>query len=118
MSDGQNTRLNEVEDAVYNGQTPDYWNTNSPGSAKISIIDSESTGEGDVILKDICDQAKIGVNSTVYTIGFELAGQPTAAAALLDCSSSPTTNYLVDGVDITTAFQNIADEIVNLKLTN
>jgi len=118
MSDGQNTRLNEVKDDVYNGQTPDYWNKNSPGRAKIAVVDSEKTGEGDVILKDICDQAKVGVNSTVYTIGFELGGQPTAAAALLDCASSPTTNYLVDGVDITTAFQNIADEIVNLKLTN
>ena len=58
------------------------------------------------------------MNSTVYTIGFELDGQPKAKTALGDCASSLSTFYLVDGVDISTAFQNIADEIVNLKLIN
>ncbi len=52
------------------------------------------------------------------TIGFELAGQPKAEAALKDCASAPSTFYLVNGVEISTAFKNIADEIVNLKLTN
>ncbi len=119
MSDGQNTRLNEINDDDYDDHSPDWWNSNNPPSGtKISIINSEATGEGDVLLKDICDQAKLGLNATVYTIGFELAGQPVAQAALEDCSSSLTTHYLVEGVDINTAFQNIADEIVNLKLTN
>jgi len=35
-----------------------------------------------------------------------------------DCASAPSTFYLVNGVEISTAFQSIADEIVNLKLTN
>jgi hypothetical protein len=119
MSDGQNTKLNEIVDDIYNQHSPDYWNLNAPGSGeKIAVIDSEVTGEGDVILKTICDQAMIGANSTIYTIGFELAGQPIAAAALEDCSSSLSTHYLVEGVEISTAFQNIADEIVNLKLVN
>ena len=119
MSDGQNTRLNEINDDDYDDQSPDWWNTNNPPpGTKVSIINSEATGEGDVLLKQICDQAKLGLNATVYTIGFELAGQPVAQAALEDCSSSLTTHYLVEGVDITTAFQNIANEIVNLKLTN
>ncbi len=119
MSDGQNTRLNEINDDDYDDHSPDWWNSNNPPSgSKIRVIDNAATGEGDVLLKQICDQAKLGLNSTVYTIGFELAGQPAAQAALEDCSSSLTTHYLVEGVDITTAFQNIADEIVNLKLTN
>ena len=119
MSDGQNTRLNEIVDDTYDDHSPAWWHVNNPPSgAKVSIIDSESTGEGDVILKQICDQAKVGENATVYTIGFELQGQPVAQAALEDCSSSLSTHYLVEGVEITTAFQNIADEIVNLKLTH
>lgn len=119
MSDGQNTRLNEIDPSAYEKHTPDYWNVNAPGRGeKITVIDNDRTGQGDRLLKDICDQAKVGVNSTVYTIGFELGGQPKAKIALGDCSSSLSTFYLVDGVDISTAFQNIADEIVNLKLIN
>jgi len=119
MSDGQNTRLNEIVDYRYNARTPDYWDVNRPSwGEKITIIDNDRTGEGDVFLKNICDAAKIGANSTIYTIGFELSGQPKATSALLDCASSLTTYYLVEGVEISTAFQNIADEIVNLKLVN
>ena len=119
MSDGQNTRLNEIDDDVYDDHAPSWWNSNNPpNGAKVSIIDSESTGEGDVLLNQICDQAKLGTNSTVYTIGFELQGQAVAQAALEDCTSSLSTHYLVSGVEISTAFQNIADEIVNLKLTH
>jgi hypothetical protein len=101
MSDGQNTKLNEIV-----------------GGTKVAIIDNEIRGDGDPILADICAAAKIGVNSTIYTIGFELAGQPLATAALANCASSLSTHYLVEGVEISTAFQNIADEIVNLKLVN
>lgn len=119
MSDGQNTKLNEIVDDIYDNHSPDYWNVTNPASGeKIAIIDSENTGEGDVLLKAICNQAKIGTNSTIYTIGFELAGQPVATAALEDCASSLSTHYMVDGVEISTAFKNIADDIVNLKLMN
>ena len=118
MSDGQNTKLNEIIDYYYNLRTPDYWDQNSPGSAKTAVVDNEQTGEGDDLLKTICNQAKVGVNSTIYTIGFELDDQPEAAAAMLDCASSLTTHYLVNGVEISTAFKNIADDIVNLKLVN
>ncbi len=119
MSDGQNTRLNAIHDNIYSQRTPAYWHTNAPRSGeKYSLVNSEATGEGDVVLKQICDAAKLGSNSTVYTIGFELAGQPLAEAALGDCASSPATFYLVNGVEISTAFQNIADEIVNLRLMN
>jgi hypothetical protein len=119
MSDGQNTRLNEVVESLYRLRPPLYWDTVKPiASEKYSVIDSERTGAGDVVLKDICDQVKVASNATVYTIGFELADEPKARDALLDCASSPSTFYLVDGVEISTAFKNIADEIVNLKLLN
>ncbi len=117
MSDGQNTLLNEIEDEEYYAQSPAYWNVNM-SEEKIAIIDNENDGEGDVLLGTICDHVKVGENSTVYTIGFELADQPMATAALKDCASSLSTYYLVDGADLSTAFKNIADEIVTLKLVN
>ncbi len=124
MSDGQNTKLHQIVDSIYKLNSLTYWNTTVPSSAaKFAVVDNNRTnsagvGEGDVLLKQICDQSKLGQNSTVYTIGFELAGEPKAEAALRDCASSDSTFYLVNGVEISTAFQNIADEIVTLKLTN
>jgi Flp pilus assembly protein TadG len=100
MSDGQNTRLNEI-----NGKGKKY-----------AVIDNDS--RGDPILADICAAAKTGANSIIYTIGFELAGQATAIAALNSCRTNPSTSYLVDGLDLSAAFANIADDIVNLKLIN
>jgi len=119
MSDGQNTKLNAIRDNIYSQRTVSYWNSTAPRSSeKYALVDNDRTGEGDAVLKQICDAAKLGSNSTVYTIGFELAGQPLAEEAMSDCASAPSTFYLVNGVEISTAFQSIADEIVNLKLTN
>ena len=119
MSDGQNTRLNEIRDSIYPGQTPQWWNDNDPGSARYSVINNDSDGIGDLRLAEICNTVKTGSsNSIIYTIGFEVAGIPSAQAALLNCASNPTTYYLVEGVEISTAFRNIADEITNLKLLN
>ena len=102
MSDGQNTKLNEID-----------------GSGnKYAVIDNQARGDGDPILADICAAAKVGANSIVYTIGFELAGQANAIAALNSCRTNPSTSYLVDGLDLSAAFANIADDIVNLKLIN
>ena len=119
MSDGQNTKLNEIVDTIYAKRSPDYWNVNMPASGeKVAVIDSEATGAGDVILKRICDQAKLSETATVYTVGFELADQPVARAALENCSSAMSTHYLVEGNEILTAFLNIALEIMQLKLVN
>jgi Flp pilus assembly protein TadG len=119
MSDGQNTKLNEIRDDLYYEKSPDYWDENKPRRGeKIAVVDNDRTGEGDDLLRAICDQAKIGANSTLYTIGFELADEPKATAVLEYCASSLTTHYLVDGAELSAAFKNIADDIVNLKLTN
>jgi Flp pilus assembly protein TadG len=119
MSDGQNTQLYRIRDDAYNAHSPYYWNVTYPSyGEKYAEVDNNNGGEGDVVLKSICDQIKLKPGVTIYTIGFELSDQPEAAAALLDCASSLSTYYLVEGVEISTAFQNIADEIVNLKLIN
>ena len=119
MSDGRNTRLDEIYEDVYRRRSVEYWNRYAPRwGEKYAVIDNDRGGEGDVLLRRICDQVKLGTNTTVYTIGFELAGEPVAEAALRDCATALTTFYLVDGIEIATAFRNIADEIVNLKLVN
>ena len=107
MSDGVNTRLNEIDRY----------------GRKYAVIDNEgdvnnaTLGLGDVRLAEICAAAKTGASSVVYTIGFELTSS-VAIAALNSCRTNPSTSYLVDGLDLTVAFRDIADDIVNLKLTN
>lgn len=119
MSDGANTLLNEVKDYRYAQHTPAYWDTHYPYYSDInSVVNNNYNHQGDQLLKRICDQAKVGMNSIVYTIGFEVAGDSTAEAALEDCASSASTYYLVEGLEISEAFGNIAREVVNLKLVD
>ncbi len=118
MTDGRNTRQYRVNDTGYATQSPDYWNENVIPSQWMELpIDNENDGKGDDYLSDICGAAKVYANTIVYTIGFELASSPEAAAALLDCASSPSTHYMVEGVNIDLAFSNIAAQLENLRLT-
>ena len=116
MSDGRNTRLQSIRDLDYDSRGPDWYENNNPPTGALQIqINSVA---GDLILSDLCTSVKANENVLVYTIGFEIAGSAQAQAALQDCASSPSTYYLVEGVQISTAFKNIADEITNLKLAN
>ena len=81
-------------------------------------IDNQNDGVGDEKLSEICTATKAAQNTIVYTIGFEVSDNSSAQTALLDCATDLTTYYLVEGVEISTAFRNIADEITNLKLLN
>ena len=115
MSDGRNTRLQSVNDALYERFPLDWWNANfDQGLLTVQVNDRE----GDLMLEEICTAVKGASNVLVYTIGFEITGSQQAQDALFGCASSLSTYYLVEGVEISTAFQNIADEITNLKLTN
>ena len=118
MSDGDNTRLHAIRDADYASQSPSWWDVNWPGSSMYRQIDNQNDGIGDDKLADICDSVKLASNTIVYTIGFEVSDNSSAQAALLDCATDLTTYYLVEGVEISAAFRNIADEITNLKLLN
>ncbi len=122
MTDGRNTTLREIKDHKYDDHPLAHWDQNRPENG--DFRNKTGTNSGDQHLKEICDQLKPATsantiaNSTVYTIGFELEGQDTAIAALEDCATNLTTFYLVEGVEIAAAFQNIADDIVNLQLIN
>ena len=65
-------------------------------------------------LSRICRAAR-DAGIIVYTIGFEVTQH--SADVLRDCASSPSHFYLVEGIEITDAFQAIARQIDQLKLT-
>ncbi|MEO0819065.1 MAG: pilus assembly protein [Pseudomonadota bacterium] len=113
----------------FSGTDADYWDTHIPSdSERYSLINNESgatKGDGDDLLKDICDAMKFDVvdgvqvprNTVIYTIGFELSDSVVAQDALADCASSASTAYLVEGLQISTAFAAIAAELQELRLT-
>ncbi|RKF17246.1 hypothetical protein D6850_02995 [Roseovarius spongiae] len=53
----------------------------------------------------------------VYTIGFEIPKNGHAEGELKDCASSVAHYYRAEGVNINDAFNSIASNVVNLRLT-
>jgi len=70
--------------------------------------------QADDRLSDICKEAR-DAGVVIYTVAFEApsGGQD----ALLDCASSPSHYFDVEGTDISKAFSAIASDIRQLKLT-
>jgi hypothetical protein len=96
----------------YNTSNLDYANYVQPDySLDQSVVNGT---EANARLSDICAAARAeGV--VIYTVAFEApSGGQTA---LLDCASSPSHFFDVDGTDITAAFSAIASDIRALKLT-
>ncbi|MDJ0821418.1 MAG: pilus assembly protein TadG-related protein [Paracoccaceae bacterium] len=85
----------------------EYWDMYY---ATETIVDGNSA---DSRLSDICQAAK-DEGVVVFAIGFEApqAGQD----AMLDCASSASHYFDVDGVDLTDTFHAIARQINNLRL--
>jgi hypothetical protein len=73
-----------------------------------------NTSSKDARLHTICDAAK-DAGIIVFAIGFEVTD--ASATVLTDCASSPSHFYRVQGLQITTAFQSIANAIGKLRLT-
>ena len=53
----------------------------------------------------------------VYTIGFEITAGGTAETELKACATSHSNYYRAEGVNINDAFNSIATNIQNLRLT-
>ena len=75
---------------------------------------SVGTSDKNERLNQICTAAKAN-NVIVFSIGFEVEDGP--ADLLEDCASSRSHFYRVEGLEITTAFQSIANAIGKLRLT-
>ncbi len=123
MTDGGNTDQRRVKWSTYNwvrsNWGSNWFNNNYPNSGWLQDYvwnnkNSWSNGEGDDLMHDICDAAK-SAGIVVYTIGFEVTD--ITASKLSYCATDASKHYLVEGVDISTAFDQIAADVQSLKLT-
>lgn len=79
------------------------------------FYDTVSASSKNTRTSNICAEAREN-GIMVYTIGMETYGQ--GDATLLDCASSPSHFYDVDGTEIDEAFSSIARQINQLRLTH
>ena len=90
------------------GNSNDYYNwVDNP----VTYVD---TGTKDTRLTAMCNAAKTA-GIIVFAIGFEVAD--AEVPLMKSCASSPSHFYRVQGLEITTAFQSIANAIGKLRLT-
>lgn len=141
MTDGANTNMPSVlpeqyaydlETATFFNERNSSWNENHTNHR---LFFEEGTAPANTDMQAICTAMKQRIlerpdptddGLRIFTIGFELSGNPAALAELEDCArpfgaepdSEVPTFYEAEGTQIETVFQAIADEIVNLKLTN
>ena len=73
--------------------------------------------EGEAVLFEICNRAK-DEGIVIYTIGFELTAGSRGGRALQECASGDNNFFPVDALNLADAFEAIAADILNLKLTN
>lgn len=64
---------------------------------------------------DLCDVARAN-GVTVFTIGFDISTDSDAFTEMSTCASSPSHFYDVQGLELATAFRQIAATITKLKL--
>lgn len=78
-----------------------------------------TNGLSDYQARQICSAMKTGTGITVYTVGFDLGGNPTAIDTLKMCASDPSKFYnAADGGALRYAFRDIAIQLSQLRLTN
>ncbi len=73
-----------------------------------------SASKGDTLLDSICTAAK-NERIVVWSIGFEVSDH--GANVMRSCASSPSHFFRVEGVEISDAFEAIAKQINQLRLT-
>ena len=70
----------------------------------------------DTRMSNVCSATK-DENVVVYTIGFEIGVGGNAETQLKNCASSVAHYYRAEGASINDAFNSIASNVVNLRLT-
>ena len=76
----------------------------------------DNGSDKDIKMRDICTATK-NKGVVVYSIGFEISRGGTAETELKSCASSVAHYYRAEGVNINDAFNSIASNVVNLRLT-
>ncbi|MEM1275283.1 MAG: Tad domain-containing protein [Pseudomonadota bacterium] len=139
MTDGANTQMPSVKAAQYTFTAERaetlHNQTNNPFDPNKKLFMEVEGAASDTMMQNVCsamqqkrllrpDPTDDGLR--IFSIGFEISTNAHALGQLEDCAraygadpAAPVpTFYQAEGTQISTVFQAIADEIVNLKLTN
>ncbi len=125
MTDGVNVTTRRINPQVYANRDhyrhwsdyPFYWwlNRNVRSSEQHRWYSTKYTsGQADNLLDDICDAAK-AKGIVIWSIGFEVTDH--GASVMKNCASSDSHFFRVEGVEIVDAFEAIARQINQLRLT-
>ncbi|WP_299281112.1 TadE/TadG family type IV pilus assembly protein [uncultured Tateyamaria sp.] len=127
MTDGQNSNSNRISNWAYNSYSErQQWVNQNFGWWNSHVYDNWNGGKGspdyqymtadraDDLLEDICDAAK-AKGIVIWTVGFETKAH--GGQVMEDCASSPSHYFDVEGVEIKEAFEAIAKQINQLRLT-
>ena len=75
---------------------------------------THDAAQGDALLDDICDASK-DAGIVIWSIGFEVDNH--GADVMANCASFPSHFFRVEGIEISEAFDAIARQINQLRLT-
>lgn len=125
MTDGKNDRSFRISSQYYaNASHYNHWNNNNFNRYLSQYVSSwqrsnwywqkYSAGHGDYLTGGICDAAK-NAGIVIWSIGFEVDDH--GANVMRNCASSPSHFFRVEGIEIKDAFEAIARQINQLRLT-
>ena len=125
MTDGKNDRSNRIAPWYYrNDSHYAHWNrynfwyyltrVERPHRYNNWYQEYYNAETGDRLTKEICDIAK-EAGIVIWSIGFEVDDH--GADVMEDCASSPSHFFRVEGIEIRDAFESIARQINQLRLT-
>ncbi|NRB02282.1 MAG: hypothetical protein HRU30_03365 [Rhodobacteraceae bacterium] len=124
MTDGQNVDTIRIQPWYYNSDSeryhwsryPLYWYLNNYvwGSWNNWRYTKYSSLQADNMLDKICTAAK-NKGMVVWSVGFEVTDY--SAGVMENCASTPSHFFRVEGIEISDAFDAIAKQINQLRLT-
>lgn len=125
MTDGENVQTRRLENWAYNSSNEYYHWSRYPvwyylnnyvrSSYHYQFYKTKYTpSQGDTFLDQTCDAAKAN-GVVVWSIGFETGSH--GSSVMRNCASSPAHFFEVEGTEIVDAFQSIARQINQLRLT-
>jgi Flp pilus assembly protein TadG len=124
MTDGQNVNTTRIQPWYYDSESdrihwtkyPLRWYLNRYVRRNYANwrYTKYTSSQADAMLEDICDAAK-NQGIVVWSIGFEVTNY--SAGVMENCASTPSHFFRVEGVEISEAFESIAKQINQLRLT-
>ncbi|MDF1856865.1 hypothetical protein, partial [Pseudooceanicola sp.] len=125
MTDGVNVNTYGIRDGAYGTPSQRYhWHENALVNWVNNNVDSDmrddfyyvrsTSSNADSLLSNVCTAAK-NKGVLVWSVGFEVSNH--GASVMRSCASSDSHFFRVEGVEISEAFQSIARELNQLKLT-